>query len=66
MKKLEIKSRKEAIDLIDKYGKREIFEKEWRRTPEEYFADYGYKEPDIWCSLLADLEIIDQYGYLNE
>jgi hypothetical protein len=57
-KKIVIKSKKEAIAMIDKSGKRQEFVDGWGRTPEEYFDEYVYKEPDIWYGVLFDLRII--------
>lgn len=55
---MKIESRQQAIELIDKHGKRREFVCERLRTPEEYFEEYSYLEPDIWTNVLIDFEII--------
>ena len=60
---VKIYNRQEAVNLIDNYGKREEFIKGWDgRSPEDYFEQYSYLEPDIWYNVLGDLGIIDHRG----
>lgn len=57
MKKPSVKSRKDAVNLIDANGKRQEFIDGWGRTPEQYFDEYSYQEPQIWGWVLNDLDI---------
>jgi len=49
--------RNDVIAAIDAAGKRDEFITVWGRTPEEYFDEYAYKEPDIWQDVLDDLDL---------
>ena len=52
-----MKSRTETVELIRSAGKYDSFVNGWGRTPEEYFEEYSYKEPQIWDRILGDLGI---------
>ena len=55
---MRVLSRAQTISRIDRAGKREQFEDDFGgRTPEEYFEEYAYLEPEIWQKVLCDLEI---------
>ena len=56
MKRKEM-TRQKCIALIDARKKRARFIEGWDRTPEVYFDEYAYKEPDIWFDVLNDLSI---------
>ena len=49
--------RQDAVQKIKSAGKYEAFIKVFQRTPEEYFAEYADKEPEIWQWVLNDLGI---------
>ena len=52
------KTRAECIAIIDKHGKRALFENPPEdRTLEQYFSEYAHKEPDVWIWVLNDLQI---------
>lgn len=50
-------SRQECVAMIDSLGLRAEFSDLVgdERTPEEYLAEYGHLEPELWQNLLNDL-----------
>jgi hypothetical protein len=50
-------SRNDVVRLIRESGKEQEFIKGWGRSPEEYFEEHKYMEPDIWVYVLNDLKI---------
>ena len=53
-----LRNREQIVEIIDAAGRRPMFEAVFERTPEDYFDEYAYKEPDIWQDVLNDLGII--------
>lgn len=51
-------TRKEAVDIIKNSGKYDEFVSGWGRTPEQYFEEYAYKEPNIWSWILSDIGLL--------
>lgn len=60
-----IPTRDKAISLIDLCCKRDDFVVDKGRTPEEYFEEYSYKEPEIWIDVLNDLLIPVPQGWVE-
>lgn len=50
-------TRKEAIAIIDRYGKRTRFIEVYGRGPEEYYDEYSYEEPSVWLNTFSDMGI---------
>jgi hypothetical protein len=60
-------TRAKTIALIDLYDKRQQFDElvGYDRSPEVYFGDYADKEPEIWVSVLDDLQIPVPDGWVE-
>jgi len=55
-----ISSTNDAIQKIKAAGKYDEFIRIYGRTPEDYFAEYEHKTPDVWTWVMNDLNIISE------
>lgn len=54
----EIPTEEWCLQQINENNLRGVFENVFQRTPEEYLKEYSYLAPDIYISVLTDLQLL--------